>query len=115
MLVAGEDGVDRVTLEKREHLRTQIDVSAVGASIVVQRMMEKTYLPFARGVLQVLVNPLELFGLHIIPVERNEGYGAVAKCIVASATHIQRLREPLVVGIVMVAQRRGELHAAVEQ
>ena len=77
--------------------------------------MEVTDLPvLLPGILQLLFQPIELFGVHVVAVENEETDTAFLESVIVCSVHIKKLVEALV-RIVVVAQRRVELDAGIQQ
>ncbi len=65
--------------------------------------MKETYLPIAGSrILQLLLQPRQLFGVHVIAVERKEAHVAFLEGVVVRSVHVKKLVETLV-RIIMIA------------
>src|SRR5438067_10420068 len=85
------------------------------AAIVIERMMKEANFPCSLRALQVLVEPIELLGVHVIAVQSKECDLGLAESIIPFATHVERFVESLVVGIIMISQRSVEFHSGIEK
>ena len=77
-------------------------------------MMKEADLPAGIRSRKLFTEPLQLAGVHVIAVEREELHVAALEGVVALSLHIEGLVEPLV-GIVVVAKRRIEIDARLKQ
>src|SRR5687768_2027413 len=78
-------------------------------------MVEEDDLPVGSACRQLLVEPFELLAVHIIAVDREEPHAVLwLEAVVLLAAHVERLVLDLP-GVVVIAQRRVELHAGVEE
>src|ERR1700747_1878146 len=66
------------------------------------------------GILQLLLQPGELLGVHVIAVEGEEADISFFKSVVTRSVHIENLVQALV-RIVVIPQRRVEFDACVQQ
>ena len=57
MFVPRKDQVNPVSFKEWSELGPQVEIGAMGAPLVIERMMEVTDLPFGFCILQILVNP----------------------------------------------------------
>src|ERR1035437_894038 len=77
--------------------------------------MEEDDLPIAAGCRQLLVEPPELLRVRVGAVESEEAdVGLRAERVVELPCHVEQLVDPLLARVV-VAQRRVELHAGIQQ
>jgi hypothetical protein len=79
----------------------------------IQRVMKEGNLPFRVGLRQRLLQPVHLRRGHVGAVEREELGVALPERVVALSVHVERLVVPLR-RIVVIAERRVELHAGLE-
>ena len=77
-------------------------------------MVKKTNLPIRGGAFQFLLQPVDLFGIQVVAVEREKLNVALFERIVLLAVHIKALVKPLV-RIVVIAERGVEQNARVHQ
>src|SRR5687768_1569101 len=78
-------------------------------------MMEERDLPVGTAGGELLVQPLELLGVDIVAVDREEANAVLGlEAVVLLVVHIEQLVLNLA-RIVVIAERRVELHAAVDQ
>src|ERR1035438_9630309 len=77
--------------------------------------MEEDNLPIAAGCRELLLKPLDLLRRRVGAVESEEADIRLrAERVVELPFHVEQLVEPLL-ACVMVAQRRVELHAGIQQ
>ena len=81
----------------------------------VQSVMEEADLPvLISGILQLLLQPGELLGVHVVAIEGEEADISFFKSVVTSSIHIENFVQALI-WIVVIPQRRIEFDARVQQ
>src|SRR5581483_7545834 len=78
-------------------------------------MVEEANLPLRLRRPQILLEPRELLGIHVIAVQSEELDVTFLERVVAFAIHVEGLVQRLEFGIVMVAERSVKLYSGVEQ
>jgi len=112
--MSGKHDVHAVFEEQRLELFAQRDIRTVRTARGVDRMMEVHDLPVRAARRQLLFDPLQLGAIHVIAVERKEPYaGPGPEGVVPLAVHVEQLEHALIRAVV-IAERRVELDALVE-
>jgi hypothetical protein len=97
VIVPGKYDVHSVLDKQRFDQRPQLNRGAMRFSRRIEWMMKETYLPIAGSrILQLLLQPRQLFGVHVIAVEREKAHVAFLEAVVVRSVHVKKLVETLV-------------------
>ena len=115
VVVPGEHDAHVVFQEQRLQHVAQAQVGAVPIARRIQGMVEEDNLPGAARGLQLVLEPLNLLRHRVRALEREKPHVRLrAEGVVQLAVHVEQLVVALLAGVV-VAERRVELHALIEQ
>jgi hypothetical protein len=107
VVVPLEHQVDAVLDQQRFERDPELNVRPMASAVGIQRVMEEADLPLVPRLLQRILDPGELLGIHLVAVEDEEAHVPAVERVIALAAHV----EPLVLGVarvVVVAERSVE-------